>query len=189
MRIITGTKRGMKLFSPKTSVSRPITDRVKESLFAVLANYDLLQDKVIADLFCGVGSLGLEALSRGAAFVTFIEKDPKIVITLKRNIEKAGFVKQSKVITANAFKFTAPLQTGKYDLIFVDPPYALTQHVGESSPLSSLLAILADRISTDAVIVIRTQKNIELLPLYGRFQKVEERQWGSMLITLLRQNQ
>jgi 16S rRNA G966 N2-methylase RsmD len=72
-------------------VSRPITDRVKESLFSVLYKYDLPDGKIAADLFCGVGSLGLEALSRGAEFVTFVEKDPKIIATLKKNIEKAGF--------------------------------------------------------------------------------------------------
>ncbi|MHC4750685.1 MAG: RsmD family RNA methyltransferase, partial [Planctomycetota bacterium] len=66
MRIIAGSKRGMKLLSPKTQDSRPIIDRVKESLFSVLYKYDLPDDTMVADLFCGVGSLGLEALSRGA---------------------------------------------------------------------------------------------------------------------------
>ena len=92
------------MFSPKTMASRPITDRVKESLFNVLYNYGLPEGKIVADLFCGVGSLGLEALSRGAEFVTFVEKDPKIIATLKKNIEKAGFVRESKVIRADAFK-------------------------------------------------------------------------------------
>jgi 16S rRNA G966 N2-methylase RsmD len=71
--------------------SRPITDRVKESLFSVLYKYALPDGKIVADLFCGVGSLGLEALSRGAEFVTFVERDPKIIAILKKNIEKAGF--------------------------------------------------------------------------------------------------
>ena len=110
MRIIAGSKRGMKLLSPKTTVSRPITDRVKESLFSILFKYDLPNGKFVADLFCGVGSLGLEALSRGAEFVTFVEKDMKIVATLNRNIEKAGFVKESKVVRANAFKIGAPVE-------------------------------------------------------------------------------
>ena len=88
MRIIAGTKRGMHLLSPKTCDSRPITDRVKESLFSVLYGYDLPADAVVADLFSGVGSLGLEALSRGAEFVTFVEQDPKIAATLNQNIEK-----------------------------------------------------------------------------------------------------
>lgn len=94
----------MNLFSPQTQASRPITDRVKESLFSVLYNYDLPGEATVADLFCGVGSLGLEALSRGAKFVTFVEKDPGIIETLRKNIERAGFVKNSRVIKTNAFK-------------------------------------------------------------------------------------
>ena len=94
----------MKLFSPQSQSSRPITDRVKESVFNVLCNYGLPEGAVVADLFCGVGSLGLEALSRGAEFVSFVEQNPRIIATLERNIEKAGFVKESKVIRANAFK-------------------------------------------------------------------------------------
>ena len=93
MRIIAGAKRGMHLLGPKTEGSRPITDRVKESLFSVLYKYDLPDGAVVADLFCGVGSLGLEALSRGAKCVTFVEKDQRIIAVLKKNIEKAGFVK------------------------------------------------------------------------------------------------
>ena len=78
MRIIAGTKRGMKLLSPKGyETTRPVTDRVKESLFNVLYNYDMPDDKIVADLFCGTGSFGLEALSRGAKEVTFVEKDAK----------------------------------------------------------------------------------------------------------------
>ena len=109
MRIIAGTKRGMKLLGPKSRNSRPIIDRVKESLFSVLYKYDLPSGKLVADLFCGVGSIGLEALSRGAAFVTFVEQDRKLITILDRNIEKAAFVKQSKVIRANAFKIGAPV--------------------------------------------------------------------------------
>jgi len=109
MRIIAGTKRGMKLSCPKTYDTRPITDRVKESLFSVLTNYDLLDGARVADLFCGVGSLGLEALSRGAAFVTFVEKSPEIAAFLEKNIARAGFVKESRVVRAGAFRIGAPV--------------------------------------------------------------------------------
>jgi len=74
---------------------------------------------------CGVGSLGLEALSRGARFAAFVEHNPKIVPILERNIQKAGFVEQSKVIRADAFKIVLPTDAEhpQYDLVFVDPPY------------------------------------------------------------------
>jgi hypothetical protein len=74
MRIIAGTKKGMKLLPPKGRDTRPITDRVKESLFSILYTKGMLEDVVVADLFCGTGSMGLEALSRGAKFCTFMRK-------------------------------------------------------------------------------------------------------------------
>ena len=189
MRIIAGAKRGMKLLSPKAQVSRPITDRVKESLFSVLYKYDLPDGKRIADLFCGVGSLGLEALSRGAGFVTFVEKEPKIIAILEKNIEKAGYAGESKVIRANAFKIGAPLDFDqqKYDLIFVDPPYLATRDVGADSSLSRLLTLLSEQVSPDGIVVVRTHKRTELLEQYGRFQIIDRRQWGTMAVTILKQ--
>jgi len=196
MRIIAGTKRGMKLFSPRGMDSRPITDRVKESLFNVLYNYGLPQGAIVADLFCGVGSLGIEALSRGAKFVTFVEQNPKIIVTLKRNIEKAGFVKESRVIRADAFKIGAPVgekienRKSKIeiscDLVFVDPPYSLTQDVQLGSPLSRLFDLLEEQIVDGGLVVVRTHRRVSLSEQYKRFQIIERWQWGTMVVTILR---
>jgi len=188
MRIIAGTKRGMKLLSPKTNTSRPITDRVKESLFSVLYKYDLPNGKIVADLFCGVGSLGLEALSRGAEFVIFVEKDQKIITTLKRNIEKAGFIGKSKITKANAFKIGAPVSEQRYDLVFVDPPYSTTKQTKEGSLLSELLVLLSEQSSANGIIVVRTEKHIELLEQYNRLQTIEQRRWGTMTVTILQRS-
>ena len=187
MRIIAGSKRGMKLFSPKTDVSRPITDRVKESLFSMLYSYDLPSGKMIADLFCGVGSIGLEALSRGAEFVTFVEKDPEIASILKKNIEKAGFANASKVKMTNAFRAGAPigLQRKKYDLVFVDPPYPTTKDVQAESALSGLLNLLPEQLSEDGIVVVRTHKSVELLEEYGQLKVLQRRIWGTMAVTIL----
>ncbi len=185
----------MKLFSPKTDVSRPITDRVKESLFNVLYKCDLPKGKVVADLFCGVGSLGLEALSRGAEFVIFVEQDQKVIEVLERNIEKTGFVKESKVVRANAFKIGAsgfgmlhpdePDDKRSYDLVFVDPPYAFTKNVGQDSPLSELLISISQQLNTDGIVVVRTERRTELLEKYAKLEIIERRQWGTMAITIL----
>ncbi|MFH1716925.1 MAG: RsmD family RNA methyltransferase [Planctomycetota bacterium] len=192
MRIIAGTKRGMKLLSPKTQgawpqVSRPITDRVKESLFSVLYNYDLPDGARVADLFSGVGSLGLEALSRGAVFVTFVEKDPDVVSILKKNIEKGGFAGDSKVIRANAFQTGAALDCGaeRYDLVFVDPPYALTENVSAGSALSGLLDLLGEQVAAESVVVVRTSRDVSLLEQYGKLRVAERRQWGTMKVAIL----
>ena len=177
----------MKLLSPATRDSRPITDRVKESLFSVLYGYDLPDDAVVADLFCGVGSLGLESLSRGARFVTFVERDPKTVAILERNIEKAGFVQDSKVVTTDAFRVAPAVGTGEddYDLIFVDPPYADSMHAGIDSPLADLLDLWVDQTTADGIAVVRTGREVTLLDRYGRFRVEERRKWGTMTVTIL----
>lgn len=187
MRIIAGKKRGMKLLSPKSAVSRPITDRVKESLFSVLYKYNLLEGAVVADLFCGVGSLGIESLSRGAEFVTFVEKDPKVILILKKNIDKADFGEASKIIKADAFKIGAPVQHRKYDLIFVDPPYVATKNAGNDSALSGLLSLVNNQLADGGVVVVRTHRDTELLEHYGQLGIIERRQWGTMAITILGQ--
>jgi len=178
----------MKLLGPKTQVSRPITDRVKESLFSVLYKYDLPDGAIAVDLFCGVGSLGLEALSRGAEFVTFVEQDAKIISVLNKNIEKAGFVKESKVIRANAFKIGASLNSDrqKYGLVFVDPPYAVTKDVQDGSALSGLMDLLGEQVDGEGVVVVRTGQNVSLLEQYGEFKVIERRRWGTMIVNILR---
>jgi 16S rRNA (guanine(966)-N(2))-methyltransferase RsmD len=187
MRIIAGTKRGMKLLIPKTRETRPITDRVKESLFMVLQNYDLLAGARVADLFCGVGSLGLEALSRGAVWATFVEKSAEIAAVLEKNIAKAGFGDRSRVVRASAFRVGAPVEPGegRYDLVFVDPPYALTQEVGEESSLAELLQLLQDQVVPRGVIVVRTQQDSAPLDEYGSLHVVDRREWGTMSVVLL----
>ena len=200
MRIIAGSKRGTKLLSPKSDVSRPITDRVKESLFSILDKYDLpavreahrpersrRSGAIVADLFSGVGSLGLESLSRAAAFVTFVEKEAKVIAILERNIEKSGFGCESKVIRADAFKVGAPVDKKKYDLVFVDPPYSTTVKARAGSPLSRLLDLLNGQLVAGGIVVVRTHKRTELLQQYGRLAIMEQRRWGTMAVTILRQ--
>ncbi|UCG46829.1 MAG: RsmD family RNA methyltransferase [Phycisphaerales bacterium] len=188
MRIIAGTKRGMGLISPKSQVSRPITDRVKESLFSVLYKYDLPGGAVVADLFAGVGSLGLESLSRGARFVAFVEQNPHVFSVLKKNIQKSGFGGQCMVTRGNAFKLGAPVESGrgKYELVFVDPPYAVTGDAGQESRLGRLMDLLAGQVAPGAIAVVRTSESTEPVQRYGPFDVIERRKWGAMAVTILR---
>ncbi len=191
MRIIAGAKRGMKLLGPKGyDVTRPITDRAKEGLFSVLYKYDIIGDGVVGDLFCGTGSMGLECLSRGARWVTFVDKDPKAITALNGNIEKAHFVADSKVVRSNAFKIGTPVPSGwpgrdMYDLVFVDPPYKLTEETGEGSQLAGLLLLLNEQVVAGAIVVVRTNKRSQLLDEYGRLAVVDRRQWGTVAVTIL----
>lgn len=187
MRIIAGSKRGMKLLPPHGQNTRPITDRVKESLFSVLYKYDLIEDGIVCDLFSGTGSMGMEALSRGAKWVTFLEKDPKAVSPLKKNIERGAFVASSKVIRANIWKVGAPVEydLGKYDLVFVDPPYAMSYDTEHDSQLGKLLCMLCEQVKVGGIVVVRTSKQAELLDEYDRLKVIDRRQWGSMGVALL----
>lgn len=186
MRIIAGTKRGMKLLCPKTQDTRPITDRIKESLFNVLRHHDLIDGRRVADVFSGVGSLGLETLSRGAQFATFVEQDPKIAAYLDKNILKAGFVAQSRVMRVNAFRVGAPVEPlgPKHDLVFVDPPYVRTHEAGAGSLLDQVLGILVHQVTEQGVVVVRTERGVSLLDSYRTFDQIDRRDWGSMTLAL-----
>jgi len=177
----------MHLLTPDTRETRPITDRVKESLFMVLHNYDLPAGARAADLFCGVGSLGLEAISRGAASVTFVERSPEILAVLEKNIAKAGFGDRARVVRDSAFRVGAPLglQGERYDLVFVDPPYAETRKAGLDSPLAKLLRILEGQIAPKSIVVVRTHRDSPPLDDYGAFHVVDRREWGTMSVVLL----
>ena len=186
MRIIAGEKRGMLILSPKTSGTRPVTDRVKESIFNILQKYGPMNGTWVADLFCGTGSMGLESLSRGAEHATFVESDPKVIEILKDNIAKGRFDNRSKVVRANAFKVgAASFEERRFDFVFVDPPYAMSRDVSENSQLGSLLKLLQGQITPEAVVVVRTEKEVKLLEKYGKLHIIDRRTWGSMSVVLL----
>ena len=116
MRIISGNLKGKKILSPKNELTRPLKDLTKESIFNLIKHSKLLDCKLenanVLDLFAGVGSFGLECLSRGAQSVTFFENYKEALIILKKLNQKNIFLK-------NTFKYL----NKKYDIIFMDPPY------------------------------------------------------------------
>jgi len=186
MRIIAGEKKGMKLVRPAGIVSRPFTDRVKESVFDILQNYSLPEKTIVADLFCGVGSIGLEALSRAAEFVVFVEKDREVSTALKRNIAKSGFEKKSEIINTDVFKAinSTVFKKRKYNLVFVDPPFTLTMDAGRF--IERLSGLFSGQLDTGAIVVIRTHKSAKLPESFSKFTKITARTWGINKVTLLR---
>jgi len=123
MRIIAGTKRGIHLTSFKNRGIRPTTDRTKEVIFNVLRNH--IEGSLVLDIFSGTGSLGIEALSRGAAKAVFIDNDKNAQKILQDNLSKSGFFEFSEIITLPAKHGLKKLSNAnqKFDLIFADPPY------------------------------------------------------------------
>jgi len=120
MRVIAGSARGRRLIAPSGTAVRPTADRVKESMFNRLESLGLVRDAAVLDLFAGSGGLGIEALSRGAESVTFVENDPAAIRAVKSNLEKIGFV--ASVHRVNADRFIAT-NTVAFDLALLDPPY------------------------------------------------------------------
>ena len=145
MRIVAGSHRGQRILAPPGRTTRPITDRVKESLFAILG--DRVRDAEVADLFAGSGSLGLEALSRQAKFCFFVETDQPALRLLKQNVANLGLQEEARIINKNAWRFPKWFRTQQLlDLIFVDPPYLDSRCSTPDSRLSKLLTQLAQKI-------------------------------------------
>ncbi len=121
MRVIAGEFRGRRLAAPPGNATRPTTDMVREAVFNSLRAMDILDGAVVVDLYAGTGALGIEALSRGAARCTFIEKDPKALRVLRENVAALKIEDRCAVVPADV---TAMLSSiGSVDLVFADPPY------------------------------------------------------------------
>jgi 16S rRNA (guanine966-N2)-methyltransferase len=120
IRVIAGRARGRKLQLVPGDSTRPITDRVKENLFNILGAG--IRKASLLDLFAGTGSVGIEALSRGADFVCFVDRHPAAIRTVRDNLRTTGFEGQSQVLRADAFKLLEKEPERAYDLVFVAPP-------------------------------------------------------------------
>lgn len=139
MRITGGTYRGRVIATPKTGDIRPTQDRVREALFSMLMNE--VPSCRFLDLFSGSGAVGFEALSRGAREVTFVERDARHVVTLKKNLAALGATATAaRVVRADAFAFASSRQAEPFDIVFADPPYALWDGRGVETLLAALAA-------------------------------------------------
>ncbi len=123
MRIISGKYGGRTIKFPKSDLVRPTTDKVKESIFNYLAHTFELEGIKVCDIYAGSGSLGLEALSRGASEIHFVEKDFHVLKTLKENIDSLDAGDFCKIYKMEALKFSKIVEHEKYDLILADPPF------------------------------------------------------------------
>lgn len=147
-RIIAGARGGRRIETPKGDGTRPTSDRVREALFSSLqSELGGLDGLVVLDLFAGSGALGLEALSRGAATAVFVESDAKAAATITRNLATLDVPGRVERTTAARFVSSAP--AGEFDLVFIDPPYAV-----ETSTVADLVSALRPALAPDALIVV-----------------------------------
>jgi 16S rRNA (guanine966-N2)-methyltransferase len=182
MRIIAGEFRGRKLLPPEGDATRPITDRVKQSLFDILA--PSIEGSRVHDLFAGTGSMGLECLSRGAAHATFFEADRSALERLKKNLAALKVELRSQIIPGDLFKwFSISTPSERANLIFLDPPYRFLKEQPEK------LRKLADSIATNhlapaGLVIFRHDAEDELsLP---RMNAIDRREYGGMALEFLR---
>jgi 16S rRNA (guanine966-N2)-methyltransferase len=182
MRIIAGEFRGRVILPPGSDQTRPITDRVKQSLFDILTPD--LTDAVVFDLFAGTGSLGLESLSRGARHATFFESDRSAHSLLKKNIATLNLRPRSTVISGDLFAWFAGAISAAQpaDIVFLDPPYRFLSE--RSNELQSLGKQIAGHLSPNGHIIFRHDIRDGLeFPSLAQF---DLRDYGSMRIEFLR---
>lgn len=175
MRIIAGELKGRMLLAPKGRLTRPTADRARETLFNLLAHGNFerpeLEGARVLDVFAGAGTLGFEALSRGAVHVTFIEKDRGAAKTIENNAMKLGVGPRADVLTADATR--APMAKIPFDIVLLDPPY------GEGLIGPALLSLAKQGwLKQNSLIVAEVAAREELAPPEG-FAIRHERTAGS----------
>ena len=176
MRIISGSFKGKKIFEPKNSLTRPLKDLTKESIFNIIVHSNKLKinlsNALVLDLFSGVGSFGLECLSRGVKEVTFIENYKEVLPVLKKNLQNLD-VNNYKIIEKDIYNLdTLEKIENKFDIIFLDPPYKYKN-----------LEILIERIYSNKIlnakgiiIMHRHKKEKDTFP--KKINIIEEKKYG-----------
>lgn len=176
MRVITGKARGRILETLKGDDVRPTTDKVKEAIFSAI-QFEL-EGRHFVDLFSGCGQMGIEALSRGCATATFIDKSKAAVKVIERNLSVTNLKQFAKVYNADSVNFIKN-SIDEYDIVFLDPPY-------NKGILQEVMPIVAQRMKKTGVIICESALNDELLQKYYKFTLDRERTYGKIKISIYR---
>jgi len=175
VRVIGGELRGRRLHAPPSKTVRPTSDRVREAIFDILYSLGGVDGLLVADLFAGSGGLGIEALSRGAASVTFVDSDPAALTTIRENLAGVGLADAERdgdaTLVRGDVDAWVSTTVARYDLILCDPPYAF-----EGWP------DLVGRLPADLAIL---ESGTEIVPPEG-WRVIKTRRYGSTLVTVAR---
>ena len=172
MRVITGTARGRKLKEPKGNAIRPTTDLVKEAVFNIV-QFDI-EGRTVLDLFAGTGQLGIEALSRGAESVTFVDESTEAIRLVRENLRQCGF--EAEVLQTDSLLYLR--HCGQYGLIFLDPPY--DSGLAEKA-LDQIIAF--DILREGGIIICETRRNAVLPEVPEPYYRVREYRYGKVKLT------
>lgn len=176
MRVITGTARGRVLRTLEGEDVRPTTDRVKEAIFSII-QFEL-EGRQILDLFAGSGQLGIEALSRGAAYCTFTDMNKDAISIIKENLLATGLHRNSAVLQTDALTF---LRNSKknFDIVFMDPPYS-------KGILQQAIPLAAEHLNDGGVIVCEHPFGEEMPQKAGKFAIYREYKYSKVALTVYR---
>ncbi len=181
MRVITGEFRGMKLSSPKGDLIRPTTDRIKEDVFNTLRPY-IYTDSLFLDLFAGTGSIAIEAVSRGCQKAYLTDTSTDAIKLIKENIQKTKKPERFRVLRRSAYEFLIETNL-KYDIIYMDPPYAYED-------LSKLTDILLNKriIADGGVLVIETGLSA-IITLNDSYELFKDKKYSKTRMRYYRYNE
>jgi 16S rRNA (guanine966-N2)-methyltransferase len=178
MRVISGSAKGHRLKGPPDSGTRPMIDRVKESLFAILSGYGVIRGRVL-DLFAGTGALGIECLSRGAAWADFVEQRAAVCKIIRANLAHTKLTDRARVYQMPVEAFIAQVHGEPYAIIIMDPPYA--------SPTieATIEAIAASQLVQDGtILVVGHWPRLSLREHYGNFVQLTSRRIGDSAFSI-----
>jgi 16S rRNA (guanine966-N2)-methyltransferase len=179
MRIISGKYRGHQLVSFQADHIRPTTDRVKESLFNIIQGY--VDGARVLDLFSGTGNLGIEALSRGASEVTFVEKTKKSIQILEKNLAKLKVDEPYKIIQKDALAFLQSFDGQAFDLIFADPPFT------EAMAHDVMISADASRVfHSETLFMIESARKEKILDDYPTLTRYDHREFGDKVLSFFK---
>lgn len=173
MRVISGTARGRRLQEPKDQSVRPTTDMVKEAIFNIV-QFDVPGRRVL-DLFAGTGQLGIEALSRGARECVFVDSSPASLALVRKNLEICGM--RGTVARADALSFLS--RGGKFDLVFIDPPY----HEGMYREILDKV-FLFDILSDGGIILVESMRGESLPAASDPYARGKTYNYGRISLTV-----
>lgn len=176
MRVIAGKAKGRKLLMTPGEGTRPITDRAKEALFSILGNW--IMDARVLDLFGGTGSVGIEALSRGAAWVDFVELSRKAITTIHANLRHCRLDERAAVLRSDSFAYLQRYQGVPYDLIFVAPPQYQGLWIKALQMIDARPALLAPHGNVVVQIHPREDAPVQL----SHLEEYDRRRYGSVLL-------
>ena len=175
-----GSAKGTKLFSVPGNDVRPATSRMRISLFDILRGQ--IEDSVVVDLFAGTGSLGLEALSRGASFANFFDTDTRSISVLRKNLDKLRFTDRASLHQSSAF-FAQTVLKKKVDFVFIDPPYPFYHEKPEEMERLGRAWSEGDLLSPEGLLLVEHPPRVgggESLP---GLQRIDERSYGGTVVS------